>query len=256
MEANFACPHCQQALRVNERFFGSQVNCPHCNGPFMAMQPGPPAPPPPRSPRPGGPVPQRKPGRPMGHMATSSSMTAAAQAAEGEKKAKMLLIALFAGGLVILTGLLYFGSRFLQRTQERQSTLEEVNAITAQRDKEEAARRQKQDAEISAVRNRERAGEVANMTKVLSATVCNGNDQVAAELAKELSSIEDELDKAFDEGTQPKNLRAFVEQRLLIRFAGNEVLRGWVGKRSPQDFAQQVAMVVFGPPNSSPDDAK
>lgn len=176
-------------------------------------------------------------------------MAAAAQVEQQEKKAKMLLIAMFAGGLAVLCGLIYLGSRFLQKTEEDTSGLAEVNAITAKRDKEEAARRQKQDEEIREAENKEAAGEIAQLTKLLSISVCGGDDQVAGELAKELVTIERDLDKAFAEGTMPKNLPAYMEQRLVTRMTENDTLRHWFGKRSPQAFAHAVATTVFGKPN-------
>jgi len=183
----------------------------------------------------------------MGRMVSAASVTAA-QAAEGERKAKVMIALMLVGGLLLLTALLYFGSQFLQKTREKQSTLDEVNAITAQRDKEEAARRQKMEDEMRAAAKKDRDEEVARLTKMLGANVSDGDEKVAHELASELVTIETDLDKTFEDGTQPKNIPAYVEQRLAARLTGNEVLREWLGKRSPQDFARRMATILFGPP--------
>jgi hypothetical protein len=187
-----------------------------------------------------------RPTKPVGHMAASSSLASGAQAEKEEKKAKLLLIAMFAGGFTILCGLLYVGSRFLQKTQDDSSGLAEVNAITAARDKADQERRQREAAEVKADHDKKRTEKVDSLAQALSSNVCEGDVQAAHELASELVAIDEELEQAFNDGNMPKNLRAFTEQRLLTRLNDNTTLRHWLGKRSPQEFARTVAILMFG----------
>jgi S1-C subfamily serine protease len=153
---------------------------------------------------------------------------------------------MFAGGVALLAGLLYLGSRFLEKPHGESSISEEVAAINASRAKEDDERRQRQETEAKNEQDQRRADEVARITKILSLNVCDGDDQVAGELAKTLVSISEDLASSFENGNLPKNLPAYVEQKLMTQMTENAVLRHWFGKRSPQVFAHSVATLMFG----------
>lgn len=179
-------------------------------------------------------------------MRTAAS-SEAAQNAQGERKAKLLLASMFIGGLALLAGLLYIGSRFLEQAKEENSTLAQVSAIDESRSKAEDERRAQQQKEVQEREDKRRADEVDRIAKVLSLNVCEGDDLVATELAKMLVDVSADLTKSFENGVLPSNLVGYVEERLLTRMTENATLRHWFGKRSPQVFAHSVATLMFGP---------
>lgn len=243
MVAQIPCPHCQQLLSIDEKYYGMQVNCPLCQGALIVPRPA--ASRPSAAPHTG--PPRGQPSRPRTQSPYVASAAASSSTLE-ERKAKFLLGGMLVGGVALLAGLLYLGSQFLEKPHGENSISEEVAAINANRTKEDEARRAQQEKELEAEQNKQRAAEVDRMAKIFSLSVTGGDDEVAVALAKELMSITDEMDKASELRNPPENPAAYIQQKLMVRITENATLRHWFGKRSAEAFAQSMAASLVDTP--------
>ena len=139
-------------------------------------------------------------------------------------------------GILLCLGLVYWGITYVDSVQKDQSGLREVAAIEAKRkqaDLEHARQIQQDQEEVDEKRR-------AKLRNYLSLTICEGNDEVAGELALALDAVAQEANDAFASGTLPDDVTGFMETRLIKRMSENALLRKWFGSRSPSQFARAI----------------
>ncbi|WP_395738542.1 trypsin-like peptidase domain-containing protein [Prosthecobacter sp.] len=256
MNLQINCPFCQNLLSIEQRFAGSQMQCPICAQVF-AVAPPPvvpvvqarvvpspaqapaPAPAPQSVQRPAAPQPgQRAPGpqgpaRPQMPGSRPAGQPAAKAPEEGGGSAAMLMIGLVVVGVGLLFGGFYFVNGMLKKREmaekglgdDVKKVLEAKRAAVAKVQKEEEERK----AEL-----------MSGLRKLLSESLCEGNEKVAGEILNEVEAVHSQADKLFadaDMNNDPKDMGAFLAEHMEPRIRGNPVIFNWLGGRiTPKKF--------------------
>ncbi|WP_395748327.1 S1C family serine protease [Prosthecobacter sp.] len=263
MNLQINCPFCQNLLSIEQRFAGSQMQCPICAQVF-AVAPPPvvpvvqarvvPGPAPVQAPPTHGmtaPAPVRKapgaapgpqqPGRPQqpGTRPAGAGRTPAKAPEEGGGSAALLMIGLAVVGVLVLMGGFYLVNGMLKKREmaekglgdEVKSMLEAKRAAVAKAQKEE---------------EQEKAELMAGLRKLLSESLCEGNEKVAGEIIKEVEAVQGQADKLYsdaDMNNDPKDIRAFLAEHMEPRMRANPIIFNWLGGRiTPKKFCA----IMFG----------
>ncbi len=241
MSLQINCPFCQMLLTLDPRFAGNQVQCPSCHQLFMV------APPPvmPVVQARAAPMPQAAPSqRPAGvqQPARSPASRPAPKVvvktqADGGGMAAAIMIGLVVLGVGIVFGGFYYLNAALKKRQMAEKGL--GTEIKGQLDAKRAAMAKVKDEEAT-----KRAALLSGLRKYLTETLCEGNDKAAGEIMREVESASAEADKLFadaDANNDPKDMGAFLAERMEPRVRTNPVIFNWLGGRTtPKEFCAML----------------
>jgi S1-C subfamily serine protease len=240
MNLQINCPFCQMLLAIDPRFAGQQMQCPSCQQLFMVAPPPVPVV---QARQVSAPPPQQRlaanpqPGRAPAPRTAPKSTAKTPEAAGGGGMAAAIMIGLVLLGVGVVGGGFYYLNSALKKRQlaekglgsEIKSQLEAKRAANAKVKEEEAAKRT---AMLTALR------------KFLTETLCEGNDKVAGEIMREVEEVGKEADKLFadaDSNNDPKDMGAFMAEKMEPRVSSNPVIFNWLGGRaSPKQFCAML----------------
>ncbi|MGV3658806.1 MAG: S1 family peptidase [Prosthecobacter sp.] len=255
MSLQINCPFCQMLLAIDPRVAGHQVQCPSCQQLF-AVAPPPVVPPvvpvaqarhvvpvqtpAPQRPAPGQAAPRAAPG-PATPRSAPGGARPAPQAAKKQEASSGLAVALMIGLVVLGLGAIGGGVYFVNNTLKKRQLAEKGlgSEIKSQLEARRAAA-----AKVKKEEMEERDALLAGLRKFLTDRFFEGNEKAAGEIMREIDAVNAEADRLFsdaDADNDPRDMRAFLAERLEPRLRSNPVLFNWLGGRlSPKDFCAML----------------
>jgi serine protease Do len=241
MSLQINCPFCQMLLAIDPRFAGQQMQCPSCQQLFMVAPPPVPVVQARQVPTVQSSAPPRTAPGPTAPRGLPSAAKTASKTAKKQKESSGMAVVLMVGVVVVGLGMIGGGVYFLNNTLKKRQLAEkglgsEIKGQLAAKRTAAAKVKQDEDAERTAL--------LAGLRKFLTTTLCEGNDKAAGEIMREVEVASAEADKLFadaDANNDPKDMQAFLAERMEPRVRSNPVIFNWLGGRmAPKEFCAML----------------